>query len=389
MQTIDRRNFLKKTAVTGLALAGLPAMMNSCNTDTKIVNVMPRWRGFNILDFFNARRYRYSAERLANTEMDFKWMRDWGFDFVRIPLSYPCYIEYDPATGVPITPEETVIFREEAVEAIERVVHLAIEYNQHVSLNLHRAPGYCINAGFREPFNLWDDREAQEAFYVHWDMWSKRFKNVPREQLSFDLVNEPAYKEDMNNQHSPITPVSGEIYRKIASESIDVIHRHNPDRIVIASGNDAGHIVVPELVGLNLWKSNRGYFPMELSSYRAGWVFSNVEELHTPVWPGVIRNREYNRQSLIDFYQPWFDLVKQGVGVHCGECGCFRWTPHDVFLAWFEDTLDIFTEHGIGWGLWNFRGDFGVINSRRSDVDYENWYGVNLDRKLLNLLQKY
>jgi endoglucanase len=67
----------------------------------------------------------------------------------------------------------------------------------------------------------------------------------------------------------------------------------------------------------------------------------------------------------------------------------FNQTPHDVFLAWFSDTLDIFKENGIGFGLWEFRGSFGILNSGRSDVDYEDWYGYQLDRKLLDLLRKH
>ena len=386
MTNTNRRTFLK-TAVAGAALATIPGILTSCTPPVK--NNLPRWRGFNITDFFSARRYRNNPNRVASTEQDLKWMQDWGFDFVRIPLAYPSYVEYDPASRVDITPEETVIFREEAVEAIEELVYLAHKYNLHVSLNLHRAPGYCINAGFREPFNLWDDAQAQQAFYTHWDMWARRFKNISPEKLSFDLVNEPLYKDDMNNQHSSSRSLDPAIYRKIAIACLDVIHAYNPDRLVIASGNDAGHSAIPELADLNISQSNRGYFPMELSSYRASWVFENPNEAPLPSWPGVINNKYHDRKALEEFYQPWFDLIKKGVGVHCGECGCFRYTPHDVFLAWFEDTLDLFTQHGIGWGLWNFRGDFGLINSRRSDVEYENFNGVQLDRKLLNLLQKY
>ncbi|PRY89810.1 hypothetical protein CLW00_102286 [Mongoliibacter ruber] len=33
------------------------------------------------------------------------------------------------------------------------------KYGLHVCLNLHRAPGICINAGFLQPFNLWKDQE--------------------------------------------------------------------------------------------------------------------------------------------------------------------------------------------------------------------------------------
>jgi hypothetical protein len=73
--------------------------------------------------------------------------------------------------------------------------------------------------------------------------------------------------------------------------------------------------------------------------------------------------------------------------VHCGECGCWNKTPHAVFLAWFGDVLDILKQNKIGFALWEFSGDFGLINSGRTDVDYENWYGQKLDKKLLDLLR--
>jgi hypothetical protein len=89
---------------------------------------------------------------------------------------------------------------------------------------------------------------------------------------------------------------------------------------------------------------------------------------------------------LEEFYAPWIDIVKNGVGVHCGECGCYNKTPHEVFLAWFGDVLDILGSNGIGFALWEFAGTFGILNSDREDVEYEDWYGYKLDRKLLNLL---
>jgi len=83
------------------------------------------------------------------------------------------------------------------------------------------------------------------------------------------------------------------------------------------------------------------------------------------------------------------ELVRRGIGVHCGEAGCYNRTPHAVFLAWMEDVLDILQGHGIGWALWNFRGPFGLLDSGRADADYEDWHGAKLDRKLLALLQRY
>ena len=388
MKNIDRRTFLK-TASASAVLLGLNGSLSGCQQQPPIVNKLPRWRGFNIMDFFSPRRYTNNPARLAATEQDFKWMADWGFDFVRIPMAYPSYLNYDPSSGNMITPEETVDFREEAVAAVEQVVYLANKYNLHVSLNLHRAPGFCINAGFREPFNLWKDEEAQKAFYTHWEMWAKRFKNVSPKMLSFDLVNEPCFKEDMNDQFAQSSPIPGDVYRKVAIGCLDVMHRQNPDRLVVADGNHGGSLVIPELTDLPIGQSCRGYYPHYISHYRASWVWKNPDDAPMPVWPGTIDGQEFNRKKLEEFYKPWTDLVKQGVGVHCGECGCFSETPHEVFLAWFNDQLSILTESNIGWGMWNFRGTFGILDSGRKDIEYEDWHGHKLDRKLLSLLQKY
>ena len=56
---------------------------------------------------------------------------------------------------------------------------------------------------------------------------------------------------------------------------------------------------------------------------------------------------------------------------------------------WFGDVIDILTENNIGYALWNFRGDFGILDSGRKDVNYTDWHGHKLDSKLLDLLKKY
>ena len=43
---------------------------------------------------------------------------------------------------------------------------------------------------------------------------------------------------------------------------------------------------------------------------------------------------------------------------------------------------------GIGWALWNLRGDFGVMDSGRADVEYEDFRGHKLDRRMLELLRR-
>jgi len=279
--------------------------------------------------------------------------------------------------------------KESAVESIDSLVDMAHKYGLHVSLNFHRAPGYCVNAGFQEPFNLWRDQEALNAFCFHWAMWAKRYKDIPPSKISFDLVNEPSMREDMNDQHSNRSAVPGDTYRRVATAAAKAIREANPNHLIIADGNDIGNSVIPEIIDLNIAQSCRGYKPAYISHYKAPWAFKNIDNLPEPVWPGKMGDEHWDRSRLEKYYAPWIELARKGVGVHCGECGCWIKTPHKVFLAWFSDVLDILTENGIGYALWNFRGDFGILESHRENVEYEDWHGHKHDRKLLDLLLKH
>jgi endoglucanase len=362
-------------------MAGNPALAVSNRQESG--NPLPRWKGFNLLDFFSPSP---GGSQRGSTEDDFKWMSDWGFDFVRIPMAYPSYLEFDRSRD--ITPDEVYQISEEAVEKVEQLVYLAHKYKLHVSLNLHRAPGYCINAGFHEPYNLWKDQEAQEAFNWHWQMWAMRFKNISRDLISFDLLNEPAWIEDMNDQHSSKTLVPGDTYARVATKAAEVIWKENPRHLVIADGNQVGTKVIPELTHLPIAQSCRGYYPGIISHYKAPWAMRDIENLPPLKYPGQVGNEYLSRAMLEEFYEPWIKLARSGTGVHCGECGCYNKTPHGIFLAWFGDVVDILSSNDIGFALWNFRGDFGILDSGRTDVAYEDWYGHQLDRRLLDLIRK-
>ncbi len=86
---------------------------------------------------------------------------------------------------------------------------------------------------------------------------------------------------------------------------------------------------------------------------------------------------------------PWLRLQAEGSGVLIGEWGVYNQTPHDVTLRWMKDCLENWKDAGWGWVLWNFRGEFGPLDSGRKDVQYEDWEGHKLDRQMMDLLQAY
>ena len=82
-------------------------------------------------------------------------------------------------------------------------------------------------------------------------------------------------------------------------------------------------------------------------------------------------------------------MIERGVFCFAGEFGVWKNTPHDMALDIIEDYLDLWKERNMGWALWNLRGTFGVLDSERADVEYEDYRGHKLDRKMLELLQRY
>ncbi|MBT3289594.1 MAG: glycoside hydrolase, partial [Victivallales bacterium] len=85
----------------------------------------------------------------------------------------------------------------------------------------------------------------------------------------------------------------------------------------------------------------------------------------------------------------WDGFRRAGIGAMVGEFGVFNKTPHAVSLAWLEDNLKQLKKANLGWALWNLRGGFGILDSGRKDVEYEDFQGHQLDRKMLELLQQY
>jgi endoglucanase len=112
-----------------------------------------------------------------------------------------------------------------------------------------------------------------------------------------------------------------------------------------------------------------------------------LEGIPEPTWPmadGFGNDRLVERAI-----KPWKEIEAQGPAVFVGEWGAYKHTPHGVTMAWMEDCLRNWKNAGWGWCLWNFEGDFGPLNSGRTDVDYEDYKGFKLDRKMLELLRRY
>jgi len=474
---------------------------------------LPRWRGFNLLDKFDI-----AWSNRPFREEDFALIAEFGFNFVRLPMDYRAWIVEGDWRRLD----------ENALADIDRAVAWGERHGLHVCINFHRAPGYRIGAN-DEPKSLWRDDEALEVCALHWAAFARRYRGIPNERLSFNLINEPPAEVD------------GPAYARVVRRLLEAIRAEDPDRLVICDGLAGGVFPCADLVPLGVAQAGRGYVPVGVTHYRAGWV-DGAEDLPPPAWPttrvnaylygpvkpefrsplriagpfpapgrarlhlGVVSGpvtlaafdgerrlwerrfvpgpgegewkREHHRpewdiyQNLYDrsyefdlaedaaeirweltegdwitfvefgwrpagapdaaervlrpggaawgqkqaevrfapddperpfrtdammdrewlraeFVEPWRALKEKGVGAMIGEFGAYRHTPHDVVLRWMRDNLENWRDAGLGWALWEFRGPFGVLDSDRADVEYEEFRGHRLDRRMLELLQRY
>jgi len=352
------------------------------------------WRGFNLLEKFT---YQRNSPFL---ELDFKRMAEWGFDFVRLPMDYRCWI----------IDGDYYRINEKTLKEIDQAVEFGKKYGIHVDINFHRAPGYCINPP-AEPLNLWRDEEALEACEYHWRLFAERYKNIPSSQVSFNLVNEPL-GSDVNKDIG----ADMETYKRFVERMLRVIREVDPDRLVIADGLiTKGHYEpVPGIDDPLFGQSFHMYEPAWLTHLGASWTYPWYIYEEQPEYPGIAPNLEkyleklprdsphrrsylrylnvrIDRKWLKDWMKPYLDLKEKGVFVHCGELGVYaKKVPRQSQLNWYRDVLSLLSEHKIGWAQWNLRGPFGIINTGREEFHSETLSnGDRLDRELLDLIRGF
>ena len=476
------------------------------------------WHGFNLLGKFTLEWSNHGY-----VESDFEMISEFGFNFVRLPIDYRTFTKEG----------DWYAYEDAGLAHIDDAVAWGQKYGIHVSINLHRAPGYCVNPpGSPLPANqdvsLWNNKDAQAAFAEHWRMFAERYKDIPKDALSFNLVNEPAN-------------VTGETYVNAVLPAIQAIREISPDRIIISDGVEWGNARVDEILEYGVVLSPHFYNPFQLTHYKAEWADGSdtwpeptwppqlvpnyfygtyKNPLDTPLeisgdfaagteitirvhqvstyadfrieadngivykhifepgpgegeWSEVVYAEEWDvYQNIYDcdysitidketkkismrvaqgdwmtfttleikqpsgstlpdiivqpgitdwgipqasyrvdkngtlvvckapegfedkfkmngFLEKWIDLKRDGTPVHVGEWGVYNKTPHDVTLRFMENRLKAMQAAGLGWALWNFRGSFGILDSGREDVDYEDFRGYKLDRQMLDLLLKY
>lgn len=325
---------------------------------------MPHY-GFNLTWMFSIEREGI-PEPVDEPSLDF--IARHGFNYIRFPLDYRFFMD----------PETYAIRDDKALELLDAYVNACRDRKLHACVNLHRAPGFCINKPEIERHNLWQDEEAQAAFVEFFGLLADRYHDWGPEEISFNLINEPRRIDDDASDRKG--------HDQLARGTVERIRASRPDRTVVIDGWNVGWTPLPELADLNCIQSTRGYAPGQISHYAAPWS-KNAHKFPYPSYPFTAEDGTlWNKDHLHKRYAPWREIAAQGIPVHVGECGCYNKTPNDVAMAWMTDLFGLYREYGWGWALWGFKGPFGIVEHGRPGAVYEELDGFKVDRAFFDML---
>ena len=365
---VGRRFFLG--AATAVAVAVAVGVANAAELP-RGWHPKVRWCGFNLLGMFCQTKMAAGDRRVLGyfPEDRFQWMHEWGLNFARLPLDYRFFVK----SGDWMKPDESQLAR------LDEAVRFGRRHGIHVQINFHRAPGYCCNDP-KEPKSLFCDSEPLVAFTNLWSVLARRYRGIPNDELSFDLVNEPA-----PISYYGATPSN---YAVVARSALKAIRDEDPGRFVMSDGWSWGNRPVMELHPFDsvAGESIHCYEPHGLTHYKID--NPNVRE-PCPCWPpkGWTDGVEWLEKNYVNAWRP---AIEDDTFLFVGEFGCHQRTvPHQTYLAWLEDVLKLCKRHNWGWALWNLDGTFGILDTPRTDCDFEDFQGHRLDRAALDVLLKY
>jgi endoglucanase len=383
---MDRRAVLKSLATAAVAGA-LPSSLAQALPAVASNSINPRWYGFNLLEYFSTdpdwMKYFPYKNNGNFKEDDFRWIGDWGFNWVRLPMDYRFWTDANDPMKID----------EKKVEPIDRAIRLGQKYRIHVNISLHRAPGECILDGAdekrtgihvtQEKTSVYTDQPTLDAFVHQWTYFAKRYQGISNRDLSFNLVNEPL------ERGTPLAKGEKD-YVRVAKAAIAAIRSIDSQRLIVTDGYPVATQPIPGLFDTGILQSAHDYVPGQVTGYKNPWIthWSNVQ-LPVPTWPlkDAKGNIVCDKQMLEAKFQPWGELAKYGIPIHFGELGCSGHTPADVAYRWYSDTLDMIDGLHSGWALWNFRGRSGILDTKRPGAHFKEWHGHQLDVTLLNILR--
>jgi endoglucanase len=305
----------------------------------------------------------YTKEHLQawTTASDIALIRSAGFDHVRLSVNPQPFM--DAARHRDGGAELFVL--------LDTAIKMILDAGLAVEIDMH--PDSDFKA------RLAKEDEFVERFSDFWSMVAKRYAPLDPDRVFFEILNEPEMRDAYR-------------WYGVEAKLAAAIRRGAPSNTIIAAGarwdDDDDLVFLEPLPDANVIYVFHFYEPHIFTHQGATWgayYWHWLKGLHYPSSPenaaqvATLLPEARNRMQVIRYGQDHWDASRieaeinqaadwakqRGVPLICNEFGVFRdfSEPQDR-SAWIKDVRTSLEHHNIGWAMWDYSGNFGVVTQK-------------------------
>jgi aryl-phospho-beta-D-glucosidase BglC (GH1 family) len=304
----------------------------------------------------------YTKEHLEawTTAEDIALIKAMGFDYVRLSVDpQPMMINHRPDE----IPADYLGYLDAAVKMI-------LDRQLAVVIDIHPGGDFKTRLGK-------DDSFVQE-FADFWRALARHYSTWDADRVFFEILNEP----EMSDRYR---------WYGVQAKLAAAIREGAPQHTIIAAGarwsDDDDLVFLEPLHDANVIYNFHFYEPHIFTHQGATWgayFWHWVKGLHYPSSPeNAAKIAEgapdaVDRLAIIRYGEEHWDAARidaevsqvaewaqqHGVPVVCNEFGVFRQADPKDREAWIHDVRTVLERHGIGWAMWDYSGNFGVVTKK-------------------------
>jgi endoglucanase len=304
----------------------------------------------------------YTKEHLQawTTAQDIALIKTMGFDHVRLSI--------EPQPMMPRhRPDEIPA---EYQGYLDAAVKMILDQGLAVVIDIH--PDGDFKARLAK-----DDSFVQE-FSDFWRALARHYSTWDAERVFFEILNEP----EMSDRYR---------WYGVQVKLAAAIREGAPQHTIIAAGarwsDDDDLVFIEPLRDPNVIYNFHFYEPHIFTHQGATWgayFWHWVKGLHYPSSPESAAKvaagapDAVDRLAIIRYGEDHWDAARidaevaqvaewarqRGVPVVCNEFGVFREAEPQDREAWIHDVRTALERHGMGWAMWDYSGNFGVVTKK-------------------------